>query len=384
MDKLVSLIKADYKIQRKIEEPLSVNFYNSDPYAEKSIKDMSDQFILFQILIDYLPQIRSNETDTKQLITLCEQQYADNSLELNNLREFQQSYSPEQALSWYTQSSFFADTLNAILSKQDVYLIFLFRTYIADIKSALKKHVPTNFLRAYRSQTMTTNELENWKQFCGQFASVNSFFTASTDYHRVVSLLHISDVTTNLETVLFEIDADPTMLAAKSFADLSSDSEFDILFAVGSIFRITAINRSSNSLMWIIRMVLRSDDEYPIGEILMPVKQEAECGERSLQNLGKILYKMEKFSLAEQFYSSLIARFPPNYSLLGDFYEDLSKLAAQTGDTAKSAQWQQKAAQLKPSSAREFIWTSESFQMSKIVAVFLMIRCIYLHSRSRR
>ena len=378
-------------MQRKTEEPLSVNFFKTDPYAEKSIKDMNDQFILSQVVIDYLPRIKSNETDTKELIRLCEQQYADNSLELNNLREFQENYSPEQALSWYTRKSFFTDTLNAILSKQDIYLIFLFRAFIADIQNALKKRQPGSFLRAYRSQIMTKNELKNWTQFSGQFISVNSFFPASTDYHRVVSLLNIPDVTDNLEAVLFEIDADPTIMGTKSFADLSSNSEFDILFAVGSIFRITAVNRSSNGLMWIIRMALRSDDEYHIREILMPMKQEAECGERSLQNLGKILSKMEKFNVAECYYSYLIGWFPLNHSLLGDFYEGLSELATQTGDTAKSAQWHQKAVQLKPStsSARksillesQFLLTNELFQMSKIVGAFLTVRLARLYSYS--
>ena len=347
-----------------MDEPLSVHFFHTSSYPEKSIAEMNDQFILSQLLLDCLPRIRSSEVDTKELISHCEQQYADNSVELSNLREFQQNYASDQALSWYTRKLFLYDILNAVLSKQDIYLIFLFRTFLADIHNALKNRQTNSFLRVYRSQIMTNNELENWKQFSGQFVSMNSFFSASTDYHHVVSLVNIPDAADSVVAVLFEIDANPTLFTTKPFADISSYSEStdtsEILFMTGSIFRLTSVNRSSNGLMWIIRMTLSSDNEYHVKEVLTPMKQQIEGGEISLQSFGKMLCNMEKFNLAERYYSQLIERLPSKHALLGDLYEGLSELASRTGDSEKSVQWHQKALQLKPGLASEFIEKSLS------------------------
>jgi hypothetical protein len=121
---------------------------------------------------------------------LSKNQYKGNPIELNNIREFENDYSPEKVLWWYTRESFFYKTLNAVLRQLDIHKIFLFRAFISDIHHQLEK-IPT-----------------------------------SADYERALSFLEMSDASDELEQVLFEIDADPKMTKITSFANISIFSDF--------------------------------------------------------------------------------------------------------------------------------------------------------------
>jgi tetratricopeptide (TPR) repeat protein len=194
---------------------------------------------------------------------------------------------------------------------------------------------------------ISANELETLKKCCRQFISVNSFFSTSTDYWRAISFLNVSDDTDNLKAVLFEIDADPKMVATKPFADISSHSEYsdksEVLFMLGSIFRLTSVSRNSESQVLVIRIVLCSENEHDLKEALMYMKQQTRTGETNLRTFGKILCKMGKFDLAKQYFSYLLKELSPKDPLIGILYEDLSELASQVGDYDKGIEWLQKA-----------------------------------------
>ncbi|CAF4788563.1 unnamed protein product, partial [Rotaria socialis] len=170
------------------------------------------------------------------------QQYQGNSAELSNLREFREDYSSEKALWWYTRESFFYKTLNAALRNQNIHIIFLFRGFISDIHRQLEAYQADDTLRVYRSQMISSNELETLRQSCDQFISINSFFSTSIDKKKALSFLNSCDVGDNIEPVLFEIVANPALVTSKPFADVSPYSEFtdesEVLFMLGSIFRL--------------------------------------------------------------------------------------------------------------------------------------------------
>ncbi|CAF4947529.1 unnamed protein product [Rotaria sp. Silwood1] len=319
LDDLVARIKADHKIQKMVEEPLSINIFTTSTGVGKSTMGINGQFVFSQVLIDCLLRLKSNQTDTKELIDRCKQQYEDNSVELSNLREFQKDYSPDKVLWWYTRESFFYKTLNAVLRTENIHMIFLFRGFISDIQRQLKYHQAKNPLRVYRGQRISSDELETLKQ-CR-------------------------------ESVLFEIVADPKVTTTKPFADISADSEFpgesEILFMLGSIFRLDNIDYSNDNQVWIIRMTLCSEKEHDLKNVLMSMKQQLGTGETNLRTLGKVLWEMGKFDLAEQCFTRLLKELPPNDPLLSDLYEDLGKIASHSGDYDKSVQWHQKSLALK-------------------------------------
>ena len=356
LDELVARIKSDHKIQKKVEEPLSINIFTTGADAGNSTTTVNGEFIFFQVLIDCLLRLKSSQTDKNELIDFCKNQYEGNNYELNNLREFQQAYAPDKVLLWYTKESFFYKTLNAALRTQDIHMIFLFRAFISDIHSQLQKYQANNSIQVYRSQLMSSDELNNLQQNIGQLISVNSFFSASK--HRPTALFFLGDTTVliDLERVLFEIDADPKMVRSKPFADISSDSEFanesEVLFMLGSIFRLNSIKRN-NDQIWIIQLTLCNDDEHDLKQVLMHMKQQIGRGETNLRILGKLLWEMGNLDLAEKYLNRFLEQLPPNDPLLRNLYEDLGKLASLRKDFNMSMQWHQKS--LAINSIRKFI-----------------------------
>ncbi|CAF0738460.1 unnamed protein product [Adineta steineri] len=345
LDELVSQITTDHKIQKKVEEPLPINIFTTNVDAGKSTTGVNGQFVFSQILVDCLLRLESTETDKNELINCCQNEYVGNFTELNNLREFQQHYSADRVLWWYTKETFFYKTLNAALRTQNIHMIFLFRSFIRDIHQQLQKSQSKQPLQVYRSQLMSIDELDGLRNNIDQFISISSMF--STSKQRTTALFYLGDITTkfNSERVLFEINADSKMATTKPFADISEYSHFpedsEVLFMIGSIFRLNNIDRNDDQI-WIIKMTLCNDDEHDLKQVLMYMKQQIENEETNLRTLGKLLWKMGKFDLAEKYFNRLLQELPSSDPLLSSLYEDLGELASQTGDYDMSVQWHQK------------------------------------------
>ena len=101
-------------------------------------------------------------------------------------------------------------------------------------------------------------------------------------------------------------------------------------------------------------MSLCSDDEHDLKQVLLHMKQQIGNGETNLRTLGKVLWKMGKFDLAEKYFKRLLNELPSNDPLLCNLYEDLGELASQTGDYDMSIQWHQKSLEVKKQNESTF------------------------------
>ena len=88
----------DQKIRMKIEEPLSIGVFNVNDNEDKSTTDLNGKFIYSQVLLDCILRIKANENDKKEFISLYKKEYAGNSIELQNIHDFEKNYSSEKAL----------------------------------------------------------------------------------------------------------------------------------------------------------------------------------------------------------------------------------------------------------------------------------------------
>ncbi|CAF1570505.1 unnamed protein product [Rotaria magnacalcarata] len=185
---------------------------------------------------------------------------------MNHLDEFEKTYSPDKVLWWYSRESFFYNVLNRALRNENIHIIFLFREFISDIYHQLKEYQVKTPITTYRCQLMSSDELKTMKASVGHFISVNSFFSTSASAKEARSFIHTFFIRDNLEPVLFEITADPHVATNKPFADISIFSEFngesEVVFMLGSIFRLDSVRRSSDHKLWVIQMTLCSEDAH--------------------------------------------------------------------------------------------------------------------------
>ena len=328
-----------------MEEPFSIIILTANP--EKSITGVNGEFVLFQVLFECLLRLKSTEMDKKELISVFQNSHKGNLIELDDIREFEQNYAPDKVLCWYTKESFFYRKLNIALRTKDIQTIFLFRGFISDIHRQLKENQVKNSVQVYRAQKISSDEFKALKESIGQYISINAFFSTSTDEKKARAFLGDADTSSDLQRVLFEIHANPTMVTKKPFADISPFSDYDeseILFMLGSIFHLQSIDPDPiDDQIWIIRMSLCSDDEHDLQEVLVRVRKQTESGETDLRTLAKVLWKMGKYDLARKYLIRLLKELLPSDPLCGTVYEELGDLAAQTGDTDGYTEWYKKA-----------------------------------------
>lgn len=247
---------------------------------------------------------------------------------------------------WYTRDSFFYKTLNAALRNQDIHLIFLFRQYIFDIQRYLQNNQIQNELKVYRCQLISNEELQSLEKCTGQLISINSFFSTSTEYQQALHFLDTTSCLNDLVPVLFEIDADPNMAMTKPFANIHSFSaypnESEVLFMIGSIFRLKHVEQNRKTNICTVQMTLCSENDLELKQVLIRMKKQLGTGDTNLQILSRFLANMGQRNLAEKYLVRLLDQLSPTHPSRVDLYDELAVLASQNGDLNKSMEWQQK------------------------------------------
>jgi tetratricopeptide (TPR) repeat protein len=292
--------------------------------------------------------MKSTLTDKNELINFCRIIYKNNFNELNIIKEFEENYLPNQALWWYTRESFLYRLLNKALRIKNIDLLFLFRFFIRDLENELKKSQCLSSIRVYRGQLMSIDELNQLQNSIGEYISINSFFSTSLNRQKAIKFLNDYSFSNNLHKVLFEIDANGELNHLKPFANISSISfysnEQEILFMLGSIFRLMNIKQEKNGL-WIIQMILSNNNDENLKILFDNIKSEYNGidEETNLISFGNILYKMGKYDLAEKYFHRLLSDLPNDHHDISRCYHALGILALIKDNYELSLQWHNKS-----------------------------------------
>ena len=316
------------------KEPISFNAFNPNSDTGKFTIGLNGDFLNSRLLIDCLLRMNANEKDKDELIDLLRQQYEGNDNQLNMVEEFRHCYSCDKALWWYTRESFFYRVLNKALRTQNIELLFLLRSFISDIGQQLQHHQAKSCLHVFRGQLMSRDELNSLREHVGQYISKNAFFSSSTDGNVANVFSGYDAPSDNMESVLFEIDADPSVVTTQPFANISSYGNFphelEVLFMVSSIFQIIDINYNDKH-MWSVQMRLCSENENTLQQVLTYMRNRNGIGATNMGSLDHVLWDMGKFDLAGKYYLRFLNENPTNNLLLCNAYRNLASIAARNG-----------------------------------------------------
>ena len=335
IDELVSQIKQNHSV----EESLPIDIF----VGGQSTNELNVKFLFFQVFIECLLKLKANDQDQNELFQKLKDQYKKSPGEIENVNRFQKEYVSTKALWWYTKECFFYPTLNSVLRREDIHWIFLYRSYIFDIQQQLKMNQIKEIVQVYRGQKISKNEFDSLKKSVNQFISINSFFSTSTNRSQAIRFLNLDKPDEKVEKVLFEIEADPNIGKMKPFADISQLSYFpgeeEILFSIGSIFHLKKISQDPSKLFWTIEMIVASNDDNQLKDVLDYMKRKLGNKQIDLRTLANILLDMKKFDLAQQYLERMLKQLESNDHLHIDLYENLGKIALQLGHTNKADQW---------------------------------------------
>ncbi|CAF2963866.1 unnamed protein product [Rotaria sp. Silwood2] len=246
--------------------PFSLFNINAKQYSLRNLSEGSKTFLWHQFMLNVLLSIPRSPTAIDDAITgfrLLSETDPTNDITLgqNEITQFQTIYTPDNAIHWFSRSSFFYHVLNKACRMLNNYILVQFHSIINNIDTQLKqlhlKQIKDGTLvlplTVYREQTQwDATELEKLHTNIGDLKSMNTFLSTTVDYD-VATIYATGD---NRHTfVLFKITVNKIDTIndkqCQTFADISQYSaitdEKEILFIYKKEGRIKElIDKDSN------------------------------------------------------------------------------------------------------------------------------------------
>ncbi|CAF3532636.1 unnamed protein product [Rotaria socialis] len=251
----------------------------------------------------------------QDMIAECRLYYNNNPAELKKIDEFENDYSPEMAIKWYTRDSFVYRLVNKALRTLNIDIIFKFRFLIIDLHQQLKQY-HTNYIQSvsimnpkrvmhkvYRSQHMGISKLEKLKTSVGNLICSNSFFSTTDDC--LIAQAFVAGSCSS-ELILFEIEI-PDSYYQNDFDALKVscpflkieklgqfEAENEVIFSLGALFRIESIEQYD---IWYVRLKFEGEKDELTSDF--HELEELEIGDYDWQTScnveDRILLLTEKF-----------------------------------------------------------------------------------------
>ncbi|CAF3316302.1 unnamed protein product [Rotaria socialis] len=341
-NQLATFMTSSYRIRpgREDDDLFSFDIFGTDDDQEKSTAELDGHFIHSQLLIETLQKMKSTSAAIEEFIDFCHDQkdIKDQDSQLQLVHEFQNEYSSDKSVWWYTRNSFVYRILNKALRVQNIDVLFVFRFFLRDIAQQLKENQWSSPGYVYRGQSLSKYEVERLQQSVGKLIGINSLFSTTLD--RDIAEFFIGGGTEGLEKVLFKIYADPSIGGIKPFADISLLSNFseegEILFMSGSIFRIESIQIDKYGV-WLIELKLFSNHNEILEPIFDYLLTESSRCELDLLEFGNSLHNMGKFEHSKTYYNRCLELLPSDDHVWKPYcYYLLGLVATENGDDERA------------------------------------------------
>ena len=260
------------------------------------------------------------------------------------LKQFEEMDSSENSLRWLTKDSSSVDLIVQALENYNIDLLYLTRFYLRDLHTQLEVHKPVVPIHVYHSHLLTMEEIDRCRNSLGKCISINRFLLSS--FQRDQALLAL-DQPTDLEKILFEIHADPSKEGVKPFAQTKSiDSSIEIIFMIGSIFRIDALSKQNDDI-WICQLTLLSDNDSAIRTLFEQIKRDDGYGQIDLLSFANMLGRINQYDDAEKYYQRLLQDLPSDDLQRSICYRNLGNVAYMKKDYTRSLDYHRQALELR-------------------------------------
>ena len=294
-----------------------------DLQTQKTARDVSKDlgsFTWFQVLVDILRKIPQTDQAKRDMLDKCKEYYAFNRIEMKRIKEFEDTYTEHKAIEWYTRDTFVYRLVNKALRTEDVELLYLFRYYVIHLCSQLESewkrsyYGKTQILTLYRGQRMSIEEFDKLNKTIGILISTNGFFSTTRDIE--VALGFITSYTDEQKTVLFEIKAD-RRLENVVFANIDNysqvEGEQEVLFGLGSVFKIDDVNFDSKLCCCKIRMTATDEGSANIQDYLNAKRRQTEDFSPTVLFGRLLLLELGQIDKAERYFRMLLKNLPPDH-----------------------------------------------------------------------
>ncbi|UJR12219.1 hypothetical protein I4U23_016396 [Adineta vaga] len=300
--------------EKELEENLCI-----EP-TDRSFKSFDKDFVFRHMLLMCLLQAPSSESNNNDLIELFEKE---NIALARDIQNFKETYSPDQAIFFYTRDVYIYRVLNEALRTKNLRHLLPFRFVLQNIyeqlREQMEKDSSNQVLTLYRCQRSSEYEIVDLLVAYHQHSPVviNSFF--STSKEKTTALLFLDS--TRLEDmnhvqIIFTITACKQNVSPYfPFADISKFSnhadEKEILFVPGQMFYIDKvdIHFEEKTKVYSIQMSLQDSAQERFQPLYQTFQNMLEKDMNdSLLYLARFLLTTERFDEAKDLYKQLLEK----------------------------------------------------------------------------
>ncbi|CAF1217813.1 unnamed protein product [Adineta ricciae] len=230
-------------------------------------------FLASQLFIDMMLRLDQNDFARKELLDVCREAYAKDTVELKKIYHFDATYDPRDAIKWYTVDCFLYQLINRALRNENIDWIFKLRYFIHDLHNQLAqmqmeflRQLPSNqrVLQLYRGLRMHLCELHQLQQNRGQLVSTNTFLSTTSDYEAALAFSGDGNEEGNSISVIYRIVVDTTMKQSIRFASIDYQSIFkdedEVLFSMSAVFSVGE-RKQLRDRLWTIKLALASIED---------------------------------------------------------------------------------------------------------------------------
>ena len=287
---------------------LCVKNDNSNDFTTLSLADNSSAdnhitqhqeatFMYSRLLYLIFSEIEVSKDERDEFINMCRTESASNQTWIN---EFERNYDPQRAIWWYTRATCVYSMLNQAFYALRIRILLAMKFIIRDLYSHLRKlQLQASFpatITVYRGQNMKHRDFERQlKNNIGGLLSVTTFWSTSRDMNVAQMFLERDP---HKVAVIFEMEIDTTVDTDKSpFADIHNESaiedEDEVLFSIGTVFRIVRIVHVENDDIWKVSLTMTTDADEQLYALTNQVIKEI-SGSTGYHRLGKLMCVMGK------------------------------------------------------------------------------------------
>ena len=306
LEKEVRLLEKSTTSTSIIPDSSSVNPNELDP-----------SFMYCQLLKENFLLINDRKEQLiEELVDYCQLFYGTDAEEKKRLDQFQKTYqlhmnNKESPIWWYTLNCFLYKMLNKALRTLDIEILMKLSFFIRDVHEQIKgrhKKLQTNEIPklVYRGQVLSSEDLEKLQQNLGGLWSFNCFLSTSVKKDAAKSFAQwFRSPLLNGVLLEIQIDSSTSSVPFSPIRDISAfPNEEEILFSIGTVFRINQVYRIEDGL-WKINLTLTDDRDSSLNQLTDHIRRSLGQGS-GWRQMGQLMIKMQRFDKAREIYYELM------------------------------------------------------------------------------
>jgi len=277
-----------------VERRLHIVFKQLSLFKIIDFNHPSQILLWYRLLRDSLLSIET-ETAKQDLLEYSRLYYENDPIRLKQIDDFERTFTPSDAIRWYTNNYFPFQLITKALRCEDVEVLYHLRYFLIHISEQLTRQqlFESNFY-VYCGLIVSADDLDRLKLSVNQYVSTNGFLSTSRSRH-VAQMFNAN--------VLFEILLDSEK---QIYADITSFSllpdEQEILFDLGTIFQIADIRTDEH--LCIISMI--AIDQIESIKNWSIVKQQSNF--EHILSFGKYLIQIGQYENSISYLQNILHR----------------------------------------------------------------------------